>query len=152
MRLRRSKGMSEFVGYATQSYWGARREEPAELGRRYWKMLQLLGGVNRAFGDWKFIGLTKLWPMPLEPGTELTHLISDCVDTADDGEPTPINGYRFGAGTWTGSKSSLIINVHAGCYAPNMQFYTNTVGLKTQPLSEENIGMITAPIFKAALL
>jgi hypothetical protein len=144
--------MSEFVGFAIQSYWGARREEPAELGSRFWRMLQALSEVNPAFNDWKFIGTDRFWPLPPGPGDELTRLIADGVATADDGDPTPINGYRFGAGTRTGSKSSLTIDVHAGSYAPNMQFYTNTAGLRTKPLSEENIGLIASPIFKAALL
>jgi hypothetical protein len=144
--------MKEFVGYVAQAYWGARRESPADLGKRYWKMLQMLGAVSPAFSDWKFIGLTKFWPLPSGPGDELTRRIADCVDTADDGDPTPINGYRFGASARAGSKTSLTIDVHAGSYAPRMPFYTNTAELQTKPLNEENDGLITSPLFKAALI
>lgn len=73
--------MSEFVGYEILAYWGPRRETPAELGQRFWKMLQALGTANPAFSGWKFIGLTKFWPLPTGPGDELSRLIADCVDT-----------------------------------------------------------------------
>lgn len=144
--------MSEFVGYDIQAYWGARCEEPAGLGRRYWEMLQTLSVVDPAFNSWRFIGTSRFWPLPSGPGEELTRLIADGVATAGDGDPTPIYGYRFGASTRAGSKSSLTIDVHAGNYTPNLQYYTNTAGLMTKPVNEENIDLITLPIFKAALL
>src|SRR5580698_947814 len=97
MHRGRSRAMSEFVGYVIQSYWGPRRETPAQLGERFWKMLQTLGDVNPAFSGWKFAGLSKFRPLPPGPGDALTRLIADGVAVADDGDPTPINGYGFGA-------------------------------------------------------
>jgi hypothetical protein len=144
--------MSQFVGFAIHAYWGARREAPREIGIRFWRMLDSLAAIGPAFSGWRFMGTDRFLPLPTGPGDELTRLISNCVDTADDGDPTPINGYRFGAGSRSGSKSSLTIEVHAGSYAPNMQFHTNTAGLRTRPLNEENIGLITSPVFRAALL
>jgi hypothetical protein len=144
--------MNEFIGYLIQAYWGPRRETPAQLGRRYWKMLQALGGLNPAYSGWKFIGLTKFWPLPAGPGDELTRLVADCVDTADDGDPTPINGYRFGASARSDPKSVITIDVHAGYYAPYAPFFANTAELQTQPLNEHNKALVTLPIFKAALV
>jgi hypothetical protein len=144
--------MSEFVGYAIQSYWGPRRETPEQMGRRFWKMLKTLSAVNPAFSGWKFIGLTKFWPLPAGPGDELTRLIADCVDTADDGDPTPISGYRFGASARSDPQAVITLDVHAGYYAPNPPFFANTAGLQTQPLNERNAALVTLPIFKAALV
>jgi hypothetical protein len=74
------------------------------------------------------------------------------VARADNGEPEPIFGYRFTASARAGSKTSLTINVHAGCYVPNLPTLVNTAGLLTKPLNDENAGLITLPIFNAVLL
>jgi hypothetical protein len=144
--------MSQFIGYVIQSYWGPRRETPAQLGSRYWRMLQTVSEVNPAFTGWKFIGTDRFWPLPPGPGDELTRLIADGVTRADDGDPTPIYGYHFGASTRAGSKTSVTLLVQAGFYAPKPPFYANTAELQTQPLNEDNAAVVTLPIFKAALL
>jgi hypothetical protein len=144
--------MSEFVGFVIQSYWGPRREAPAQLGQRYWKMLKTLELVNPAFGNWQFAGMMRFWQLPAGPGSALTRLISACVDTADDGDPTPINGYRFGASARAHPDTVVTLNVHAGFYAPNPPFFANTAGLQTAPLNERNAAFVTSPIFKAALI
>lgn len=146
--------MSQFVGYVIQSYWGPRREPPAELGQRFWKMLQDLGAVNPAFSSWKFIGTDRFWPLPSSPGDELTRLIAKGVATADEGDPTPtpISGYYFGASARSDPKAVITIDVHAGYYAPNPPFYANTAELRTPPLNEQVTALVTLPIFKAALV
>jgi hypothetical protein len=60
-------------------------------------------------------------------------------------------GYQFGAGCRTGSKTSLTVLAHAGCYVPNVPFFANNAGIKTLPLDGDNAALITLPIFKAAL-
>jgi hypothetical protein len=144
--------MNQFLGYLIQAYWGSRREVPEELGKRYWRMLQTLGAVNPALDGWEFIGTTTFQPLPGGPGRELTKLIADGVATADDGDPTPINGYHFGASTRAGSTTSVTLLVHGGFYAPSPPFFANTVELQTQPLNELNTALVTYPIFKAALI
>lgn len=146
--------MSPFVGYEIQSYWGPRRETPAELGQRFWKMLLDLGAVNSAFSDWKFIGTYRFLPLPSGPGDELTRLIAKGVATAGDGDPTPtpISGYYFGASARSDPKAIITIDVHAGYYAPYASFFTNTAELQTPPLNEQTAALVTLPIFKAALV
>jgi hypothetical protein len=144
--------MSQFLGYLIQAYWGPRREAPEELGKRYWRMLRSLGAVEPAFNGWKFIGTSQFRSLPPSPGRELTSLIADGVATADDGDPTPINGYHFGASTRAGSTTSVTLLVHAGFHAPNPPFFANTVELQTRPLNQQNSALITLPIFKAALI
>jgi hypothetical protein len=144
--------MKQFVGYVIQSYWGPRREAPAQLGSRFWRMLQSLGGVNPAFSSWKFIGTDRFRPLPLGPGNELTRLIADGVATADDGDPTPVYGYHFGASARADPKAVITLLVHAGSYPPSPPYFANTAGLQTQPLNEHNAALVTMPIFKAALI
>jgi hypothetical protein len=122
------------------------------LGSRFWRMLQTLSAVSPAFNGWKFIGTDRFWPLPKGPGNELTRLIAGGVATADDGDPTPINGYGFGASARSNPKAVITLLVRAGFYAPNPPFFANTVELQTQPLNEHNSHLITLPIFKAALV
>ncbi|HXP04325.1 MAG TPA: Imm52 family immunity protein [Stellaceae bacterium] len=144
--------MSEFLGYLIQAYWGPRRETPAHLGQRFWKMLQTLSAVNPAFNGWKFIGTDTFWPLPSGPGNDLTRLIANGVATADDGDPTPIYGYHFGASARAGSKTSVTLVIQAGFYAPNPPYFANTAELQTQPINEHNAALVTLAIFKAALV
>jgi hypothetical protein len=90
--------------------------------------------------------------MPSGPDDQLTRLIAECIARAEDGDPTPISGYHFGAGTRVGSETSLTINIDAGSYAPNVLYLANTAELTTKPLNEGNAVLITLPIFKSALL
>jgi hypothetical protein len=143
--------MNKYWGYVIQAYWGPRREAPAQCGIAFRRMLENLAHVDPAFGGWSFAGSTKFWPMPADDD-ELAQRIAETVACADDGDPEPIYGYYFGAGTRTRSKTSLTINVHAGCYAPNMVSLVNTAELLTTPLNEENAAFVTLPVFKAAVL
>jgi hypothetical protein len=142
--------MSEFLGYLIQAYWGPRREAPAQLGQRSWKMLQTISVLSPAFSGWKFSG--KFWPLPAGPGDELTRLIADCVAKADDGDPTPIYSYGFGANAESHPKAIISLHIDAGSYVPNPQYFANTAELRTQPLNEHNAALVTYPIFKAALI
>jgi hypothetical protein len=82
----------------------------------------------------------------------MERLIAEHVARADNNEPEPIFGYRFSACARAGSKTSLKIDVHAGCYVPNFPTLVNTAGLLTKPLNVENVVFISLPIFGAALL
>jgi hypothetical protein len=144
--------MNRHIGYVIQAYWGPRRETPKQLASRFRQMIDTLAPIASAFSGWEFYGATKVWPMPSPTGDELTRLIAECVARADDGDPTPINGYSFGAATRTGTSTSLLTEVHGGCYAPNVPYLANTADLRTKPLNEENAALITLPIFKPALL
>ncbi len=144
--------MNKYWGYIIQAYWGPRRETPEQLGLRFMRMLDALAPIDRLFRDWEFFGSTKPWPMPSGAGDELTRLVAECVARAEDGDPSPIAGYQFGAAARTRTGTALSIEVHAGRYAPNDSFLTNTVELETKPLNEDNAGLITLPIFKSALL
>jgi hypothetical protein len=143
--------MSPHVGYVIQAYWGPRRETPAQCGLRFRRMLDMLAPIDPAFNGWQFYGATRIWPMPTTAGNELARLIAERVARADDGDPTPINGYYFAGSTRASSDTSLLIDVHAGCYAPSVSL-ANTVGLETKPLNAANAAFITTPIFTSAIL
>jgi hypothetical protein len=144
--------MDKYWGYVIDAYWGPRRETAAQCGARFWRMLEALAAIDPAFNGWKFAGRTQFWPMPEAPGEELTRLIADCISRDDDDEPDPIDGYWFGAGTRTRSKTSLIVHVRAGGSAPSVTKLVNSAELLTDPLNEGNAALITLPIFKPALL
>jgi hypothetical protein len=144
--------MNQFLGYLIQAYWGPRHETPAQMGDRFWRMLHTLNVVSPAFNGWKFIGTDRFWPLPPSPGNELTRLIADGVATADDGDPTPIYGYHFGASARSDPKAVITVLVHAGSYPPDPPYFANTAELQTQPLNEHNAALVTLPIFKAALI
>jgi len=144
--------MQSETEYIIQAYWGSRREAPAQCGERFWRMLEFLAAVDPLFSDWKFFNGDKFLPMPEASGDELTDLIASCVDRADDGYPVPISGYWFGAGTRTGTKTSLTLTLRVGCYIPDPPFLANTAELLTLPLNDENAKFITFPTFKSALL
>jgi len=115
-------------------------------------MLQSLAPIDPLFSGWEFGGLTRFWDMPQGPGDELSGLIADCVARADDGDPTPIFGYGFAAGTRSRSKTSLTIHVSAGSYVPVLPYFGNKADLITEPLNEENAALIKLSVFKPALL
>jgi hypothetical protein len=144
--------MNKYWGYIIQAYWGPRRETPEQLGLRFMRMLDALAPIDPLFRGWEFFGATKPWPMPSGASDELTRLVAECVARAEDGGPSPIAGYQFGAATRTRAATALSIDAQAGRYAPNDSFLTNTVELTTNPLNEDNAALITLPIFKSALL
>jgi len=128
-----------------------RRETPAQCAVRYRRMLEALAPIDPAFGRWMFAGPEKGTPLDRVRGDGLTRLIADCVTRADDGDPEPVFGYRFGA--YTGSKAALLdISIHAGEYAPPVDYMANTASLLTAPLSAANAALITLPVFKSAML
>ena len=90
--------------------------------------------------------------MPSTANDHLAKLIHECVARADDGDPTPINGYGFSVATPTRPDDALIVKVHAGCYAPMTVGFANTANLETKPLNAANARFITTPIFTSALL
>jgi immunity protein 52 of polymorphic toxin system len=137
--------------YQIMAYWGPGQETAAQCGVRFCRMLDTLAPVDPLFSDWKFYGATRIWPMPSTADDELTRLIAECVVRADDGDPVPIYGYRFSAAARPSSDTSLLVSVHAGCYAPMMSL-VNTVDIKTKPLNAANAAFITTPIFTSALL
>jgi len=117
-------------------------------------LLDALMPIDPVFSGWRFYGATRIWPMPSTADDHLAKLIDEHVARADDGDPTPINGYGFSVATSTRSDDALIVKVQAGCYAdaPWLVHFANTASLETKPLNAVNARFITTPIFTSALL
>jgi hypothetical protein len=144
--------MMSFWGHVVHSYWGPRRETPAQCGVRFCRMVDELAKIDAAFSGWQFFGATRYWPLTSQQDDELTALIADGVTRDDYNEPEPEFGYRFTAGTRMGTKTALNISIHAGCYVPDLPHMANTADLRAKPLNEENAGLITLSVFKPAVV
>jgi hypothetical protein len=135
-----------------QAYWGPRRETPAQIAARFYRMIEGFRAIDPVLVEWRVRIGTSAIPLPSRSSDELAQIVADHVDTADDGEPIPIYGYAFDAMQLPPADISLTINVHAGSYAPGRYGLANSVSMQTLPPNPQNVRLVTFPIFKSVLL
>jgi hypothetical protein len=138
--------------YDVTAYWGPRAEGPEDLVEPFLRTLDALSQIDPAFSNWYFLGRRKGTLMAPLSRDDVVKLIATGVSCADDGDPTPINGYGFGAAN--GLKrtvNSLDIRINAGS-AAIANFFINSAIITTAPFQTEYAPFINARIMKAALL
>jgi hypothetical protein len=134
-----------------RAVWGPSHETPDMIAPRFVGLLDRLGKIDSVFGNW-------LWVANM--GAVAFDEILDClpdaiaagVSRADDGDPTPIYGYRFCViNSDERSPRSIGVQVHAGSwnYAP---YSANDVVLETSWRVIPDPAIIVYPISKAAVL
>ncbi len=139
-------------GFDINSYWGPRRQSPAEIASILRTMLDTLAAIDSLFSNWTFVGETRAVPLDQLHHQGLTSLLGHQVFTADDGEPIPSYGYLFSA--YTGLRTdprTLTLSGHAGGYMPSRSF-TNVVRLETRPPARDNEALLELDPLKAAML
>jgi hypothetical protein len=108
--------MEPFYSYYIRSGWEERAEEPADIGARFLKTLDALGGIDPIFADWHVIDARNLSMFSLDAArSRIVSVIEDNIARDDFDEPAPVYGYRAHAlsGEFRDSRS-VSFNVHAG--------------------------------------
>jgi len=138
--------------YKIYASWGPRAEPPESIAARYLACTDRLKQSHPAYDNWifnfngkprKFVALRD----------DLAAAVAANVARAEDGDPTPIRGYRATV-TNTMNKShsrSLSLHVKAGSWV-NSEFFCNSAKIETGTRVVPDPSIIAYPAFKAALL
>lgn len=137
--------------YSIIAYWGPRPESPEACVPRFLRMLEALSGIDPVFGNWHAVRWTGT-PLKSMSREDLIKFIADGVSRADDGDPTPQNGYQFGGANGLRRNPRLVdLSIEAGMSIP-ANFFINTASLLTEPLDDENASFINVEVFRKATL
>jgi len=138
--------------FATQAFWGPRRETPAALAARLINMLDRLKAVDPVFDGWLWTDEDDRTIAFEEIKRDLPAAIDAKITRDDDGDPEPIDGYRFYVYNSVKEASrELTVNVHAGCWSDS-DLISNDVRVSTDWYVDPDPAIITFPIFKGAVL
>lgn len=136
-----------------QAIWGPRRETPKELAQRFLNLLDRLSRIDPVFGRWIWTGLGVKTPVGFD---EIQHRLRTAIEAtvslADDGDPTPIYGYRFGVvNSIERQPRSIGVSVHAGSWRIS-DYFINDANIHTSWGVKPDPAILTFSIFKPAVL
>lgn len=139
--------------YSIVSYWGPRPETPAAVADEYLRLLDALSKIHPAFSPWLFSDHEKGISLAGLGNVEVARLVAENVQRAEDGTPTPILGYSFGAlnNIRVVLPHFIKLSCRVGNSAP-VRYLCNSVILTTEPLEKENADLINFRVMRAALL
>jgi hypothetical protein len=124
---------------------------PAAIASRFVKLLDRLEKIDPVFGNWLWVVNTDAVVFD-EIRDRLPDAIVAGIARADDGDPTPIYGYRFSViNSEERSPRSIGVGVHAGSWT-NTPYGVNDVVLETSWRMIPDPTIVTFPISKAAVL
>ncbi len=134
-----------------QAVWGPNHETPDDIASRFVNLLDRLGKIDPVFGNWLWVANMDAVAFD-EIHDRLPDAIAARVSRADDGDPTPIYGYRFSViNSEERSPRSIIVRVHAGSWN-DAPYSANDVVLETSWRMIPDPAIVTFPISKAAVL
>jgi hypothetical protein len=138
--------------YKIYASWGPRAETPEAIARRFLACVDRLNQIHPAYDNWIF----RLNDRPKNFDAlrkDLAAAIATKVARAEDGDPTPIYGYR--ASVINNMKApgprSLALRVNAGAWVTS-GYFCNSAMIKTGDNVVPDPAIIAYPAFKAALL
>ena len=138
--------------FATQTFWGPRRETPAALAARFLNLLDRLKAVDPVFDGWLWTDQDDETVAFEAIKDDLPAAIDAKITRGDDGDPEPIYGYRFYVyNSIEYQPRGLSIEVHGGCWSDS-DLITNDVGISTAWYADPDPAITTFPIFKGAVL
>ncbi|WP_219319592.1 Imm52 family immunity protein [Methylovirgula sp. HY1] len=139
--------------YAMVGFWGARQETPEALALRFNHLIDRLALIDPVLSNWIWINENRKPIQFARIQGQLAEKIAAAVAKADDGEPVPIFGYRFGTLNVLGDTPRLFdLSIHAGSWIENDSFYSNKASLTTDYYAAPDPAIVTYKIFKQALL
>jgi hypothetical protein len=138
--------------YKVHAYWGPRREAPEALAARFIKLLDRLSRIDPTFNHWIWTGAPRR-PIQFEDiRSELAAAIAASISRADNGDPIPIHGYRFGViNSMQFQPRAMGVHVRAGSWSVT-KYIVNDADIETPWRVVPDPAIITFPIFKAAVL
>jgi hypothetical protein len=138
--------------YSIYAWWGPRAETPEVIAARFLACVDRLKRVHPAYDNWTFILNRK--PKKFDAlRSDLPAAVAANVVRGDDGEPTPVYGYRASVlnNTKAPGPRSLSVSVKASALAPPDAF-CNSAEIETGYNVFPDPSIIAYPAFKAALL
>jgi len=123
--------------------------DPDSIGRRFLKTLDALSQVDRIFSDWVLTDHVKLELVNLAAvRSRFGAFVERNVETDDDGEPDPAQGYRLTAfNSPVGGPRTIALVVRAG--RGTADTFELSFGGRLQGVDP---ALINYPLFKASLL
>jgi hypothetical protein len=137
--------------YSIYASWGPRAEPPEAIAPHYLACIDRLKQVHPAYDNWIFNlkGKPKKFNALRET---LAAAIAANVVRAEDGDPTPIYGYRANVlNSMKDDPHSVSLRVNAGAWV-NRGYFCNSAEIKTGKRIVPDPSIIAYPAFKAALL
>lgn len=142
----------ELVGYTIFSCWGSRQESPQSIATRFLALIDRLAPIDPVFGNW-------IYPLDPEPigldliRNDMAEVVARHVSRADDGDPTPIDGYTTCVvNTDHRQPRCLDIYVQAGAYGYDRPYFFNYASIGTCYGVTPDSTILTFQIFRPALL
>jgi hypothetical protein len=145
--MRQESTTTKFNGYFITAYWGPRAETPAELAKRFFRMIDSLMQIDPVFSHWVYSRSTELETLR----GNFAESIAKNIQRDDFGDVIPDGGYWFHART-EGQPRDRRFSVfcHVGM---NLSGLTrNTVILSGSALVESAPETHSYPIIHSALL
>jgi len=138
--------------YHIHASWGPRTETPDVIAARFLVCVDRLKQVHPAYDDWISDDVNGRSKKLNVLRSDLPAAIAAKVARADDGDPTPIYGYRASAiNSMKRGPHSLSLKTKAGAWVTSGYFCNSAeIGTGYQVVPEPTI--IAYPAFKAALL
>ena len=93
--MRQEITTTRFNGYFITAYWGPRAQTPAELAKRFFRMIDSFRRIDPIFSPWVYGRNTELETLR----GDFAESIAKNIQRDDFGEVTPDGGYWFHAGT-----------------------------------------------------
>ncbi len=144
----------KLIGYSIHGCWGPRQEEPATIANRFLSLVDRLALIDPVFGDWIYT----LDPQPIKLDVirnDMAKVVERHVSRADDGEPTPIDGYSiYVVNTDHAQPRSIDIYVKAGVWGHTAYkpYYINSASIETSHNVVPDPAILGFSLFRSALL
>jgi hypothetical protein len=140
---------SQFV---ISTFWGKRRDEPADLAIRLNRLVDQLALIDPVLSNWIWVAER---PRPVRLKTIRTHLtkeIAAAVWRANDGNPVPSKGYPFGLiNSIRTDPRSISVTIFAGNTLSSAG-YPNHAAIKTGWRVQPDPVIVTYAVFQRALI
>ncbi|MGA7655238.1 MAG: Imm52 family immunity protein [Methylocella sp.] len=138
--------------YYIHASWGPRTETPEAIAARFLVCVDRLKQVHPAYDDWISDDVNGRSKKLNALRSDLPAVIAAKVARADDGDPTPIYGYRASAiNSMKRGPRSLAFRVNAGAWV-TLGYFCNSAQIGTGYQVVPDPSVIAYPAFKAALL
>jgi hypothetical protein len=137
--------------FSIEAVWGPSRETPDVIAGRFTRLIDRLGTIDPVFGNWLWVAKGEGVAFE-EVRARLPGAIAAKIARADDGDPTPIYGYRFSViNSEEISPRSISVRVHAGSW-DDAPYCVNNAVVQTSWGVIPDPAIVTYPISKAAIL
>jgi len=139
--------------FSAVSAWGARADDPDEIGHRMLRSLDALSSISPIFRSWWVADFAARAMVPVSDGrTRMTEIVVGGVRKDDDDGPEPERGYFVSAlNREAATPETVEFYTHAGS-STSLSRFENTAVFGTYFQQAPDPRIVTYPVFKAVIL